>query len=327
MGEVGWVEGRDGRNRGGSDGRARAAAVTTVLAIRPTAGGRQLYDPGTGAEYAIQSGGAYDGCYVDSAGSPLTVDKGYTVGGYEVGPQRAYGLLTAVVVGSPATARRSGFDSLSASDYIIVVLDSASTHTAIAKTTMATDASPGSAPFFGADASGDRWGILANGPNSLEVKLLNSSGQQRLAQVVSGGMYAAAATTYTAGRMSSDGSMYAEAWNASGSSLGSQVAATYTLTDPDGVYYIGRDRGGSGTFGQGTIDMILGWDGSTVDEAAVVADLVAGATVDDICDDYMPDMCTDGAVSGAIDRTDLTALPYIGAEGDGTPVAVVEVTL
>jgi hypothetical protein len=58
-----------------------------------------------------------DGFYVSrSTGDRLLVDDGYAAGA-AVGTLRVYGLPSATVVGTPATARRSGFDALSDSDY------------------------------------------------------------------------------------------------------------------------------------------------------------------------------------------------------------------
>jgi|GEM_PF-6323800 len=55
---------------------------------------------------------------------------------------------------------------------------------------------------------------------------------------------------------------------------------------------------------------------------AVAAELIAGTDPADIMSTHGAIIVSRGMICGAIDGTDATALPYIGAVGDGTPAVV-----
>lgn len=297
---------------------------TAPLAIRPTAGGRQLYDPGTGAEYATDA----DGYYIDSAGDRLTVDAGWEVGD-EVGPKKAHGALYATVFGDPFVAgRRQGLIG-SGSDYLTAGISASDLGFFAATARTATNFDT----LFGIGDSGDGSRLLfrdSDGSNhELQVRdagpVTSSSATVTVASGVADPMYVAG--SYDA----SEGDVFAISWDPAGGSLTELDAdtvmggAVYDFTGR--TLWIGRSPITGVYVWDQPVSVALGWVGAAPSLAtlrAVAADVYAGVDVDTLAADHGAVFASDGAVCGAIDGTDPTALPYIGAEGDGTPVVVAQ---
>lgn len=219
--------------------------------------------------------------------------------GDDIDAYKVYGLWTAVVVGAPATGRRSGFDQLSLSNYVIISLTSATAHSFLGRATMASNASS-DVPFFGADASGYRWGLNIVGANEVNALLFDNATPRATAVSASSGQAGAGSELWVGGSVVADASAVVELETLSGD--GSSVLNSGTDTwgsaagSLDGVYYIGRGRG-SGALTNGTLDIAMGWDGAEVLPATrkLIAEAhTAGASIDDLRETYGADLATDG---------------------------------
>lgn len=294
-----------------------------VLGVKPTAGGRKLYDPGTSAEYATDA----DGFYVDSAGNRLTVDAGYSAGD-EVGLPAVYGLPGATVFGAPATGRRSGFDTFSDADYI-----------RFTPTATATDFSA----FVAGNRPGDFDTLLASSAGAGPDRVVFRSGVGNSSTVimevlaVESGLFdkaeanslrAVGLPVQAAWGYSVTGEKDAAAWwNETKRDADQEGDATINPDVSGEEWYFGRNNTAGQTWGSsGTADVVLFWESYQDHTAhdAMWAAWTADPDVDGLVSSLGATWGSDGLICGAIDLSDPTALAYIGAEGDGTPVVVAE---
>jgi hypothetical protein len=167
--------------------------------------------------------------------------------------------------------------------------------------------------------------VLNGSSNVPEVRLYDAAGTQVLRIVCSAGF--ASTTTYYLGAATDGQNCHLTLWSAAGAELGtaSGAAASANVLGANN-YYLGCRPDGAIPATTLKADQALGWDGaykSKAQLAAVVASLVAGDPPATAGADA--DMASRGTVAGGIDGTNSTALAYIGAEGDGTPVQVVAV--
>lgn len=253
-----------------------------------------------------------DGFYVSrTTGERLLVDGGWAEGD-AIGAPKVYGLLTAVVVGAPATARRSGFDLFSDANYVVLALDNTPTLSVI--TTARAPTTAGRVLMQAGLALADRFTLNSESVNGYTSVTcgdgadpnLNSTTNWRNTQL------------HVAGTMTAAGDVTLRIWNSGGTLLEDLSLAGNPQT-PSTDTYIGRLPSLSGySWSGGDCDVIMGWDGTVLPPAtedAIVAALVAGATVDDICATYSPDLCTDGIVCGAYDPTAATTLFTLSGTG------------
>lgn len=297
------------------------------LAVFPTPGGQQLFNPVTGAEYAIDA----EGFYVDAIGNRLTVDVGYAVGD-QVGPFEPWGELDSgapavVVNGQPALERANGFNNFSDTDYLAVPLADVSTSHLFSWTS-------GTLP----DPLGTYRLLASSGTTGFSSFLYRLRWLVRTtiagvnqAQAVSGVPLFNPFTLYGAGTTVSQdnpgSTVEVTTWDQTGTQITNGSNSDISGLSLADTYLIGRASFGTSnpwnTTEAGIVHGVLIWADSTRTAAqlkAVNDQLVAGVPVFDVVQDATYYIA--GIISGAIDNTNLLSLPYIGAIGDGTPVVV-----
>lgn len=297
-----------------------------ALAVLAAPGGQQLYDPATEAEYS-KDGAGY---YVDGVGNRLTVKAGVAAGA-EVRPYLA-GIPAGVLVGTPSTVRApAGFDRCTAAHHGIVAL-AASDVAFAALVRVSLGAVPDSDTrvllwHMSPINSGVALSLLGTAAGRLQ---LQQNGQNRISQTIN--LPAALGSHLwigASGQQTSPGTMAVElhTWDDTGALHDSRAASSAGFTLPlTGPYSIGARTVGAqvdGTVNGSTIDAAVGWDGSAPTRAEMES-VIAAYEPERSIDGIAASMATNGLDIDVTDESAPTALPYIGAQGDGTPIMVAQ---
>jgi len=289
-----------------------------ALGVKPTAGGNQLYDPATSAEYATDA----DGFYIDSEGNRLTVDAGYGAGD-AVGAPVPEGMPSATVVGDPSNGGRLVGFLASTSDYVKTTLDHGKwgfiAHTA--KTSGIFDV------LFGIKAVGSNRALLNKAGTADTIRLLADDGTLGITSASIA--IAVGAECYIGGAYdgTDTGRRSIVAMDAAGADLDAAEDDPGTpVVDLTGQeVWLGMHPDSALHAWAQVVEQFVVWVGTAptlVTLRLVAADIIAGTDPADIISTHGAIIVSRGMICGAIDGTDATALPYIGAVGDGTPAVV-----
>lgn len=276
-------------------------------------GGKELHDS---SGHLPRDAGGY---YVSrTTGERLLIDDGYADLGIEIGTHKPYGLLGATVVGAPATARRSGFDAFSASAYVVFAITEGNAYTTWADASFSAHVAYATAFSSQNPANLDRTSVN-NFPSGSWRQLIQDGSAPAVELLAAG--YAQDTTRY----------LLASAYDgATGDRRiqGRTTAGVLVSQDEDlggsdrpdiqGPWSMGAFYSNTTYYWRGDIHVALGWDGVAKTQAeisAISAAYAAGATLQELCDTYAPDLCTDGMVAGAYDQDNPTMLPTLNGTG------------
>jgi hypothetical protein len=241
------------------------------------------------------------------------VSAGDTVGTPE--PYHSGGTLGACV-GLPADVWRSGFNTASTADHIVLTLDNT------AQSFMAKTLSVGSTlSGLYAGAAFPLWSVLAVGGN-FSVRAYNSGstliGQADVSLGANGSVKIVCGETDGA-------SVTARVYDGAGAEVvGSPATASYAAQTQTGTHYAGVNTSKALTWAQ-PVDAIVALDGATMGATtaqSLATDLAGAWDIDTLATDYAASLATDGLVSGVKLAAAVPggAFPLIYADGSGAAV-------